>query len=372
MQKLLPEAIVICAILMVVSYGFAQTWTKKTGAFALAESIAISADGRIIMSVGSDSPVVSTNWGSAWTSPTLVYGLNHIAASSDGLKVIAVRRNTGQIYVSMDSANSWTPTALSFPNSEAIAISADGSKFFAALNGGRICESTNFGTDWYYAGPAIKAWSCLAASADGTKLATGVFNDQVYTSTNSGHTWTATSSLSNSWTSIASSTDGCHLLATGGNGTFVSTNSGGNWTQFNIFGYSAATSADGSKLMIATTGNIYTSTNFGVNWTTFTIPFAYWFSVASSADGNEMLAGGNGYIYICQTTPAPQLNLKASNTALALSWLIPSTNFLLQQSTDLVSWSSVTDTAALDLTNLNDEFPLSPSNSSGFFRLISQ
>ncbi|HEY5298864.1 MAG TPA: hypothetical protein VIK59_13235 [Verrucomicrobiae bacterium] len=51
---------------------------------------------------------------------------------------------------------------------------------------------------------------------------------------------------------------------------------------------------------------------------------------------------------------------------------MPSTNFVLQQSSDLISWSSVTATPALNLTNLNNELMLSPSNSNGFFRLISK
>jgi hypothetical protein len=33
---------------------------------------------------------------------------------------------------------------------------------------------------------------------------------------------------------------------------------------------------------------------------------------------------------------------------------------------------TLTNTPALNLTNLNNELTLSPSNSSGFFRLISQ
>jgi len=53
-----------------------------------------------------------------------------------------------------------------------------------------------------------------------------------------------------------------------------------------------------------------------------------------------------------QATPSPQLNLAPSDINLALSWLVPSTNFVLQQSTDLISWSSVTNAPALNLTNL--------------------
>jgi hypothetical protein len=81
--------------------------------------------------------------------------------------------------------------------------------------------------------------------------------------------------------------------------------------------------------------------------------------------------GSFGGIYTWQTTPAPQLNLAASSTNLFLSWIVPSTNFVLQQSPDLISWEDVTNTTTLNLTNLQNQITLLPANSS-FFRLISQ
>jgi hypothetical protein len=53
---------------------------------------------------------------------------------------------------------------------------------------------------------------------------------------------------------------------------------------------------------------------------------------------------------------------------------VPSTNFVLQQNPDLtaIGWENLTNTPVLNLTNLQNEVILSPSNSSGFFRLISQ
>lgn len=383
MKKLLPEAIIFCAIAMVVSYGFAQTWTK-TSANALGGSLAVSADGKIIMSVGSDTPFVSTNSGVNWTPMTLPNYGQRIASSADGTKAIALNSYISHptpIYVSMDLGNTWNPSGSPTQVWQACAISADGSKLFAAVNGGLIYSSTNFGTNWISIGVPSNSWSCLALSADGTKLAAGAQNDRIYISTNSAVPQPATSSPSNSWAAIASSADGSHLVATSSSGTYLSTNFGGNWMKSNINGVSVASSADGSKLIVCysvhinfqTFGYIYTSTNFGINWVTNS-PNNYWFSVASSADGNEMLAGGNGYIYIYQSTPSPQLNLAPADTNLALSWLVPSTNFVLQQNLDLTTtnWVTLTPTPTLNLTNLQNEVMLCPSNSSGFFRLMAQ
>jgi hypothetical protein len=368
MKRLLPEAIILCAIIMVVSYGFAQSWTKTSAKAYAVQSIALSADGKIIMSVGSTTPVVSTNRGIAWISITPVTDIDHIASSADGTKLIGVSYFADYTYVSTDSGNTWNPTGSPIQNWRACAISADGSKLFAAVNGGLIYSSTNFGTNWISIGAPTNSWSCLALSADGTKLAAGAQNDRIYTSTNSGVPKPATSSPSNSWASIASSADGSHLVATCGVGTYVSTNSGGNWTKYNISGISAASSADGSKLIICNNSYIYTSTNFGMNWTTI-LPSKYWFSVASSADGCELLAGENQGIWIYQATPSPQLNLAPSDINLALSWLVPSTNFVLQQSTDLISWSSVTNAPALNLTNLQNQVTFPATSSIGFYRL---
>ena len=92
-----------------------------------------------------------------------------------------------------------------------------------------------------------------------------------------------------------------------------------------------------------------------------------------SADGNKIAAVA-GYdipapIYTLQTMPSPSMNITPTNGSFKLSWLIPSTNFVMQQSSDLTSWSDVTNEPVLNLTNLQNEVILPPTNSSGFYRL---
>ena len=92
-----------------------------------------------------------------------------------------------------------------------------------------------------------------------------------------------------------------------------------------------------------------------------------------SADGNKMVAAAgvypSGQIYASGSIPTPQLNLISANSNLTVSWIIPSTNFVLQQSPDLISWADITNAPTLNLTNLQDEVVLSPTNNSGFYRL---
>jgi hypothetical protein len=93
-----------------------------------------------------------------------------------------------------------------------------------------------------------------------------------------------------------------------------------------------------------------------------------------SADGNGVIGGVGlpstiGEIYVSHSAPSPPLNFLPSSTNVALSWIVPSTNFALQQSPDHRSWNNVTNAPTMNLTNLQNQIILSPSNDSGFYRL---
>jgi hypothetical protein len=78
--------------------------------------------------------------------------------------------------------------------------------------------------------------------------------------------------------------------------------------------------------------------------------------------------GGTG-IHTLQSTPAPALNIAPTNGNLTLSWLVSSTNFEMQQSSDLLNWADMTNQPVLNLTNLQDEVILPPPGSNVFYRL---
>jgi hypothetical protein len=48
---------------------------------------------------------------------------------------------------------------------------------------------------------------------------------------------------------------------------------------------------------------------------------------------------------------------------------VPSTDFVMQQSSDLGSWMDMTNKPVLNLTNLQNEVILSPTGSNVFYRL---
>jgi hypothetical protein len=227
-----------------------------------------------------------------------------------------------------------------------VAVSADGKTLAAAARGilganlnytGPIYTSTNYGVPWRSINLTNQIWSSIACSADGSKLMAVALNGPVYVSTNSGTVWTpASSPIATNWLSVAASADGTKFTA-------------------EAFG-----------------GNIYTTTNLGVSWMLDNAPNTNWAGVTLSADGNKMatVVFGGG-IYTAQFMPAPQLSLMPTNGSLGISWIIPSANFVLQQSSDLATtnWSLVSNAPVLNLTNLQNQLALPLPAGNAFYRL---
>jgi hypothetical protein len=136
---------------------------------------------------------------------------------------------------------------------------------------------------------------------------------------------------------------------------------------------------------LARDGLIFSSTNSGDTWIEAMAPDTQWGGIATSADGGKLfgaahpvpmgLLDGNqiGGIYTLQTVPCPMLSAAPSGRSLALSWIIPSTRFTLEQNlgSNLKSWAILQTPPTLNLTNLQMEVTVSPTNAFGFYRLKS-
>ena len=383
------------------------------------DSVASSADGSVLVAVANEvndaSPagliIVSTNSGATWSiatgAPTNGWW-ETVACSADGSKMIAAGGGGGRyifpIYTSPDTGMTWVSNNAPVINWQSVASSADGARLVAAAELNQVIyTSTNSGAVWTQATNAPKvSWFSVALSADGTKLAavaTGSTN--IFASPDFGATWITNNvpegppqGIQRGWSSIASSANGSRLVAAaGGNGTsgfiFISTNSGAAWkvTATNIaLGLSAhpwigvASSADGTRLAAVSDatipfGVVITSTNSGATWTTNAVPFLDWNAVALSADGAQLVASvgypSTGPIYVSQTTRSPVLNVPASDSAV-ISWMVPSQNFTLQQSSDLLNWTDMTNVPAFNVISLENQVTLPPSVGNSFFRLKSE
>jgi hypothetical protein len=307
----------------------------------------------------------------------------------------------GGVYTSTNSGVSWISNSLSSKSWSSVASSADGRKLVvvALLGPGgsgdsAVFTSTNSGSDWV--SNSVHGVS-VASSADGTKLVVAS-SPEVWHSTNSGGTWTQVSTAPFIWgiaspaQFIASSADGRKLVlatiaATNGSGPgtiYTSTNSGDTWeltTAPGNYWAFVASSANGSTLLAVPLANnpfssIYVSTNSGATWTTNDSPILAWGAVASSADGGKLVAAAyydsnyNGsWIYAAQSIQPPSMNIASTDSNLTVSWIIPSTNYVMQQSADLQSWSDMTNQPVLNLTNLQNQVFLPPPGSNVFYRL---
>lgn len=377
----IKSVLIVLVSTVTVGSGFAQTWTVIDVPDEMG-SIACSADGSKLVCGDSGSVSISTNSGINWVLTTSPYPLFYVASSADGTKLVAIG---SVLCTSGDSGNTWTVQS-NAPNANylyAIASSADGTKLAASGFNGFIYTSTDSGVSWVTNNVPQHNWHSIASSADGCKLVAVVgYNDTgpIYVSTNSGLNWSPTESPTNSWYSVASSADGERLIAAAYlGGVYTSVDGGTSWFSNSLPSaewVTVASSADGSALVAATDrGMLYASTNAGTVWvpTNSSYPF---FCAAASADGKKLFTTGTtgtqNELYVLQSTPSPQLNLTTAGNNLAFSWLVPSENFLLQQNLDLSStnWLTLTNTPVLNLTNLEENVVLSPTNVNCFYRLV--
>jgi hypothetical protein len=371
----------VSAVWCSANSALAQTWIQTSAPTNLYwTSVVCSANGSNLVAASQSGIFTSSDSGMTWVSNNLAAAA--VASSADGTKLIAAQ-NYGGIYVSTNSGITWQQT--SAPNSEwgSIASSADGTKL-AAVNY-YIYTSTNSGATWTQTSALGGGWISVASSADGNFLAAAPFSGAIYISTNSGATWMETSATTNIWRSVASSADGTKLAALNYDFIYCSTNSGATWivrTNVTSNGYSIVSSADGSRLAAANHTRIYTSIDSGITWQQQNnapiINNGY--SIASSADGYKLfVAVFVGPIYIWSVPPPtfPTLSISFANfnsrtgftQQVLVAWPSWATNFMLQQSADLVSWADVTNAPAPNLTNLQNQVTLSVSNRSGFYRL---
>lgn len=394
-MKAVKTLLLVGVALMLADFAVAQTWTQTSAASNNWSGVASSADGSRLVAVASrDGIYISTNAGLTWTETTAPnnYLWQAVASSADGTTLAAASVGIGTcvIYVSTNSGGDWKSASVPQKNWTSVALSADGSKI-VALAGDfsfnpptTVYTSTDFGTTWTLQtnGPVTYFWTTIASSSDGIRLTTFASNI-ILVSTNSGVNWMQASNPVASWGAvippckeITCSTDGTRLAAIINSYIYISTNLGFSWTKTsapaNGSWSSIASSADGSKLIASSqtySGPIYVSSDFGLTWNSNNVS-SRWYAVAMSADGNKVVAVATpGGIWTGQTTPSPKLNLTPSPTNVTLAWTVPSTNFGLQQSADLTSWADVTNPPVLNLTNLQNQVTLAPSNSSRFYRL---
>ena len=371
----------------------AQSWTHTTAANNNWISVGLSPDGTTIVagtSPGSGNGFVSTNFGVTWITTNSFFPLQYAVASADGKKWVAGNYEE-LVSLSTNSGVSWYSSGQS--DYEDNCLSADGNVL--VIVNYALEFSTNFGNSWQTISRSSIPPGRLYVAANGTKwIIFGYFsNPFFYCSTNWGASWTTNSLPSANLSALfALSADGNKIIGAENynnlqGAIYVSTNSGLSWWKtsagLNYWNY-VACSADGDTL-IATAASVnypyvaisglYTSFDGGVTWVSNNVPSAKWFACSSSADGSKLVAvADGGGIYTFSSTPRPQLNLTTASNNSVFSWTLPSTNFVLQQNSDLTTpnWSNMTNAPVLNFTNLQNQVTLPVAGGNAFYRLATQ
>jgi hypothetical protein len=369
------------------------------------QGIAVSANGSKLIANG-DYTLTSVDSGSTWIQKGSV-GLGPVASSTDGTKLASckISDTSNPIFTSTDSGATWNKTSAPNDSWRAIASSGDGNRL-AAVSGsgtnGRVYTSLDAGITWTQSIAPNTLWNGIAYSSDGTLLA-AVGLAGIYISTNSGVTWTQ-QAPPDQWTAISSSADGSKLFAAkasepGPSGVYASADFGRTWIQTvaptNYLWTSISCSADGAKVVgIAQPyvpdglgpnpgAIVYLSPDAGITWASADAPAQSWATVTCSADSsNIVLAAAAGGPICTLRSPAPpapsfeppRLSVAQSGAQVQISWLVPSSSFVLQENADLATtnWTDVTTPPSLNFTNLHDELRISSSLAASFYRFRMQ
>jgi photosystem II stability/assembly factor-like uncharacterized protein len=366
----------------------AQTWTSNNTPTFSWSSVVSSANGARLAAVAFATTVhTSPDGGATWnatSSPTNNW--TSVASSADGSVLIAAY---GFSYVSTNAGETWRFAS----GGDRVACSGDGQIQFSLLNAGILTVSTNKGDNW---NPAARLpsqspspqWSAIACSANASRIVAIAGSGALYASSDLGKTWTSNSVPSAYWSSLACSADGTKWAVAGGaaNGPrgpiYFSTDSGTNWNPAeapitNWVGLCA--SADGRNMFALTASDgplndqngLYRSTNFGANWIRLSGPTPWWSDIAASADGGRLVVAAIGPIYTAQFIQPPKLDIHSTNNSVNLSWIIPSANFVLQETFDLAggNWTEVNDTPSFDSAILRQSVTEPATASNRFYRM---
>lgn len=389
----LPMVLTVLGFLLGVGpeISLAQTWQPTSAPISFWFSVACSADGQKIIAGASIEAYLyaSTNFGQSWVQlPAPSQRWFSVASSADGSRFIAANYTEKSIYTSGDAGATWHSNSLPALDDWMQVTSSSDGRVLMVVSYNSAFVSRDYGATW--TSNSLPESSSLSreavSSADGSKLVIGSTSHLIYVSTNSGVTWQqATNAPNFSWISMAMSADGSKLMGLvqlpppngQTNIVFTSTNLGQTWaTNFPppISWTSVAMSADGGKCFLGTFSSNCISTDGGQTW----LPGpagSHGAQIVASADGSRLfsvdhalIAANQNYIYTSYTPASPVLKA-VGGTNMTLSWQVPSTNFIVQQSSDLAAWVSLTNSPVLSFTNLQNQVSLPQTNTRGFFRL---
>jgi hypothetical protein len=119
---------------------------------------------------------------------------------------------------------------------------------------------------------------------------------------------------------------------------------------------------------------IYESNDFGITWVSNQLPSTPVTTAAgcaASADAHRLVATSGNRLFSLQSIPAPVLRIASRTSGTALSWMVPSASFVLQENVDLTAsnWTDSLASPFLDYTTLEYQVTVGATTNQMFFRL---
>jgi hypothetical protein len=370
MKRICVAVVLVLGALLIVPSARSEVWLHTN--LPSASFAGMSADGAVVVATGFRGTFVSLDYGATWQTNSFTGAAAAVSANGSNIFVGA----PSGIYNSTNAGATWSTQSVG--NIRMLASSADGARVTALLYGSApIMTSADAGITWSTNNNSpITFWGGVASSGDGNRLAAAGANVGVWISADAGVTWSQ--ALASNVTTVASSVDGRTLMGAVAHVVYLSTDFGATWSSKelgNLDAMSSACSADGSRLGLASYDGIYISTNSGATWELSNQQALAWDSVVSSADGHRWWAcrGAGGGLFGGASPAEPTVQIGVTNANVSLSWIVPSSPFVLQQKQSVGSgvWSTVSVTPRLNPSTLCNEVSVPASGSSGFFRLAS-
>lgn len=203
----------------------------------------------------------------------------------------------GEVFRSTDNGFTWQLANSGLPNERIGNLISLGNYLFAGTSNSGVYLSSDNGSNWVEANSGLP-FDVLSFAVLGSNIFAGTLGNSfqcVFRSTDNGSSWQNVSiglddPFINSLT--ANST---YLFAGTGNGVYVSTNNGDNWTITTMSGYIGSIVAFGTNVFAATNSGVYLSTDTGTNWTQTSLfdPGVQSFAI----NGASVFAGGSNGVY---------------------------------------------------------------------------
>ena len=239
-----------------------------------------------------------------WVTRGAVTGLRGMAIPSDGEKYLLARGASLQIPTKF-GANFQSITNLTAFSAISTDTTPSSSHCIAGLSDGRVIVSTNSCQSWgpkTLTSPFSTSVVSVATSDNGTTMIAATSGDGIWVSTNTGGSFTE-KSQAYAWTDIAVDSTGAEIVGVTSDGLIVrSTDTGTTFSSIGPSGiarWNAVTSSSDGEVLLAgsDSGELWKSSNAGSTWSQITVPNSGSVPIADiamSSDASKILIGLNG------------------------------------------------------------------------------